>query len=75
MPDNETDRWKNRRLMAWLSLLSGIFYPLIVLYSDSEQLGAIAPHFYLFVTGVVAVYTAGVVVDDHLQGKIKNDQS
>ena len=32
------DRWKNRRRMAWLALLAGLLFPLLLLWSDSDQL-------------------------------------
>lgn len=60
----EKDRWKNRRRMAWLSLLAGLAFPLLLLYTDSAQLGAVAVPFYLFVTGVVASYIGFATWDD-----------
>lgn len=61
---NERDRWKNRRRMAWLSLLAGLVFPLLLLYTESTQLGAVAGAFYVFVTGVVASYIGWVTWDD-----------
>ena len=58
------DRWKNRRRMAWLSMLAGLFFPLLVLSSNSATLGAIATPFYLFVTGVVGAYIGFATIDD-----------
>lgn len=58
------DRWKNRRRMAWASMIAGMLYPLLVLFTASEQLGAIAGPFYVFIGIVFTAYTAGVVVDD-----------
>jgi len=58
------DRWKNRRRMAWLSLVAGLLFPLLVLYTESEQLGAIAAHFYLFVGAVVLGYLGFATWDD-----------
>lgn len=58
------DRWKNRRRMAWLALLAGLGYPLLLLFTDSAQLSAIAVHFYLFVGAVVGAYIGFATVDD-----------
>lgn len=60
----EKDRWKNRRRMAWLSLLAGLAFPLLLLYTDSAQLGAIAAPFYTFVGAVVAAYIGFATWDD-----------
>lgn len=60
----EPDRWKNRRKMAWLSLIAGLSYPLLVLRTDSVQLGAIAMPFYTFVSMVLAAYFGFATWDD-----------
>ena len=62
-----TDRWKHRRRMAWASMVAGIVYPFLVLFTESEQLGSIAGPFYVFVGLVFSAYTAGSVVDDKNQ--------
>jgi len=59
------DRWKNRRRMAWLSMLAGLLFPLLVLTSGSAALGAIATPFYLFVTGIVGAYIGFATIDDN----------
>jgi hypothetical protein len=59
------DRWKNRRRMAWLSMLAGLLFPLLVLTSGSAALGSIATPFYLFVTGIVGAYIGFATVDDN----------
>ena len=61
---NPIDRWKNRRRMAWVSLVAGLVYPLLLWVSDSDQIGSVAGPFYLFVTGVVASYIGWATVDD-----------
>ena len=58
------DRWKNRRRMAWLALIAGLLFPLLLLWSQSDQLGAVAGAFYVFVTGVVASYIGWATWDD-----------
>ena len=58
------DRWKNRRKMAWLSMLSGLLFPLLIFASDSNTLSQIAIPFYAFVTGVVMTYITAATYDD-----------
>jgi hypothetical protein len=59
-----SERWTNRRRMAWLSVIAGLLYPLLVLVTDSSQLADIAVSFYMFVTGVVGSYIGFATVDD-----------
>ncbi len=61
------DRWKNRRLMAWISLIAGLAFPLLLLYTESDQLGAVAGPFYIFVMGVVGAYIGFATFDDKWQ--------
>ena len=68
------DRWKNRRRMAWLALLAGLLFPLLLLWSDSDQLGSVAGAFYVFVTGVVASYIGWTAAEDMNADKIKGPQ-
>jgi hypothetical protein len=63
MPTNG-DRWKNRRKMAWAALLSGLWYPILILATDNPQLGAVAGPFYIFVGAVVGAYIGFATVDD-----------
>lgn len=58
------DRWKNRRRMAWAALVAGLLFPLLLLWSQSDQLGAVAGAFYVFVTGVVGAYIGFASWDD-----------
>ncbi len=58
------DRWKNRRRMAWLALVAGLLFPLLLLWSDSDQLGSVAGAFYVFVSAVVASYIGWATIDD-----------
>lgn len=60
--------------MAWLALLAGLLFPLLLLWSDSDQLGSVAGAFYVFVTGVVASYIGWVTVEDVNSDKIKGPQ-
>ena len=66
-----TDRWRNRRKMAWLSMLAGLLFPLLLLVTESAQLGLIATPFYVFVGMVVTAYIGGAVIDDHWQQEMK----
>ena len=66
-----TDRWRNRRKMAWLSMLAGLLFPLLLLVTESAQLGQIATPFYVFDGMVVTAYIGGAVVDDHWQQEMK----
>lgn len=61
------DRWKNRRAMAWIALIAGLTYPLLILYTESDQLGAVAGPFYVFVMGVVGAYIGFATFDDKWQ--------
>jgi len=62
LPD--TDRWRNRRKMAWLSMLGGLAFPLLILATESATLGQIALPFYGFVGAVVAAYIGFATYDD-----------
>lgn len=61
---NDYDRWKNRRRMAWMCAGAGIGYPLLVLASNSRELGEIAIPFYMFISAVVGAYIGFATVDD-----------
>lgn len=65
----EKDRWKNRRRMAWLALIGGLSYPVLLLATDSVQLGVIAMPFYMFVGAVVGAYIGFATADDKWQKK------
>lgn len=66
-PAVERDRWKNRRKMAWASLVGGLGFPVLLVLTESPQLGAVAGHFYLFVGAVVGAYIGFATVDDKWQ--------
>ena len=57
--------------MAWLSMLAGLLFPLLLLVTESAQLGLIATPFYVFVGMVVTAYIGGAMVDDHWQQEVK----
>ena len=61
------DRWKNRRRMAWVALVAGLLFPLLVLWAESDQIGAVAGAFYVFVSAVVGSYMGWATMDDRWQ--------
>jgi len=62
------ERWQNRRRMAWACVWASVGYPfLLVAQVDGTSLAQIAMPFYLFSTGVVAVYIGAATVDDKWQ--------
>lgn len=67
-------RWKNRRRMAWLALIAGLAFPVLLLATDSQQLGAVAMPFYTFVGLVVGAYIGFATVDDKWQQPPRADQ-
>jgi len=69
------DRWKNRRAMAWISLLAGVLFPVLLLATDSEQLGLVAAPFYMFVGAVVGAYIGFATLDDNNFKDQKNESS
>ncbi len=58
------DRWKNRRRMTWIAFIGAMLFPLLVLFTKSDQLGAIATSFYVFVSAVVGSYMGFATWDD-----------
>lgn len=56
--------------MAWLAFIAGLLYPLLVLLVESEQLGAIAPHFYIFIGVVITAYYGFATADDKWQREL-----
>ena len=68
MPDSSepitTDRWVNRRRMAWLALIAGLLYPMLFLLTNNQQLDNIAGPFYMFVSAVVGAYIGFATIDD-----------
>ena len=61
---NVQDHWKNRRRMAWASTLASLLFPILILFTDSAQLGAIAAPFYVFTGAVVGAYIGFATYDD-----------
>jgi di/tricarboxylate transporter len=50
--------------MAWTALVAGLLFPLLLLWSQSDQLGAVAGAFYVFVSAVVGAYMGFATWDD-----------
>ncbi len=65
---DQKERWKNMRLMAYISLISGaIFFPFLFIITNATNtanLGLIATPFYSFVTLVITAYMAGSTYGD-----------
>lgn len=59
-----SDRWVNRRSMAWAALIAGLGFPLLILSSESQTLADIAIPFYTFVSAVVGSYIGFATLDD-----------
>ena len=55
--------------MAWISLSAGLLFPLLILATDSDQLGSLAGPFYIFIGAVVGAYIGFATVDDKWQNK------
>jgi len=66
-PGIALDRWKNRRAMAWLTLVAALLFPLLATVADSATLTALTGPFYLFAGGVVAAYIGFATLDDRWQ--------
>lgn len=59
------DRWRNRRRMAWISLIGALVFPFIlILIPDGGALATIAIPFYTFVSAVVTSYVGFSTWDD-----------
>ena len=50
--------------MAWLALVAGLGFPLLLLGTESRELGELAYPFYFFVGSVVGAYIGFATVDD-----------
>jgi hypothetical protein len=50
--------------MAWLSMLAGLLFPLLILATESPTLGTIALPFYGFISAVLASYFGFATYDD-----------
>jgi len=53
--------------MAWLSLVAGLLFPLLLLITESPAIGSIAGAFYMFVSAVVGAYIGFATIDDRWQ--------
>jgi hypothetical protein len=64
MTPSNTDRWRNRRAMAWLALLASLLYPLLVLAGAGDVLVGLAGPFFVFTGAVVGSYIGWATMDD-----------
>ena len=60
--------------MAWTALIAGLLFPLLLLWSQSDQLGAVAGAFYVFVSAVVGAYIGFASWDDIESDRLKGKQ-
>jgi hypothetical protein len=60
--------------MAWISLVAGLMFPLLILATDSDQLGSLAGPFYVFIGAVVGAYIGFATVDDKWQNNKDPEQ-
>lgn len=68
-PPDPSRWWRNRRRMAWVAMIAGAVYPVLVLATESSELGDIAGPFYLFVGMVVGVYIGAATWNDNVMGR------
>lgn len=69
------DRWKHRRRMAYAALMGGLAFPLLLMWAKSDQLGAVAAPFYVFVMAVVGAYIGCATADDMNADKLGKDKA
>lgn len=69
------DRWKNRRAMAWIALIAGVLFPVLLIFSQSDQLGSVAGAFYVFISAVVGAYMGFATLDDKWQQPVASTTS
>ena len=50
--------------MTWLAFSASLAFPLLILVTESDQLGAVAVPFYTFTTSCIAAYFGFATVDD-----------
>lgn len=60
-------RWRNTRRMAWLAMFSACAYPLLVVFTESKELGDIAWPFYTFISLVVGYYVGFSTAETRFQ--------
>ena len=53
--------------MAWGAFSGAMVFPLLILFTESEQVGALAAAFYTFAGAVVGAYIGFATWDDKLQ--------
>ena len=56
------NRWKTRRLMAWMAFIGGLAFPFIPVEKSLHI--ALIPPFYLFITGIIMTYIGFATLDD-----------
>ena len=67
MNQNTRERWKTRRLMAWLCLGALLLLPLFILFQDKDWLISAAGIIQALITlfgGIIMVYIGAATLDD-----------
>jgi hypothetical protein len=54
-------RWKHRRLMAYMAMIGGLLYPLLLIVTESDNLVGLAWPFFIFVGSTVGSYIGSSV--------------
>jgi len=54
--EQEKDRWRDTRRMAWLSMIAGCIFPFLVVLTENQDLSGLAMPFYTFLGAVIGVY-------------------
>lgn len=65
--DLTRERWKTRRLMAWLSLIALMLLPYIMMFKDKDWLVAASGFLIVVIGGLVGIimnYITAATVDD-----------
>lgn len=61
--------------MAWICMIAAIGYPVLVLFTESRELGEIATPFYMFVSAVVGAYIGFATWEDNTRNSYKNSSN
>ena len=66
---SDKDRWKNRRKMAWIAIISGIAYPVETIWFDPAIVASMTAPYYLFLGTILAAYFGFATMDDKWTSK------
>ena len=63
------DSFKNRRKIAWSAHVAALLFPLLILSTNSDQLGQIAIPFYGYIGIIITAYIAAASYESKDQRK------